>query len=223
MSPAQTIHHVAGVKWRYTMTNHARDIIVIGASAGGVEAVCTVLSSLPRALPAAIFVVVHIPAWRESLLPAIVSRCSHIPAVHPASGDPIERGRIYVAPPDHHLVIESEERVQLRHGPKENNFRPSINTLFRSAATTFGGRVTGVILTGALDDGATGLSWIKRMGGAAVIQDPAEAQFAQMPKNALLQVSADYVAKLKQIGPILEELSRPVPRSGVKRDEEWAT
>jgi two-component system chemotaxis response regulator CheB len=123
----------------------------------------------------------------------------------------IEHGRIYVAPPDYHLLLDSEHKIQLWRGPKENNVRPSINALFRSAAVAFGPRVTGVILTGSLDDGTTGLWWIKRMGGVAIVQDPAEAQFPQMPRNALLHVTADYIARIAEIGRIVQELSRAAP------------
>lgn len=223
MSPLQTTQKrsqiVESISWRHIMTTSPRDIIVIGASAGGVQALCTVISALPRDLPAAVFVVLHIPAWRNSFLPAILSRCSYIPALHPQSGDPIECGRIYVAPPDQHLLIDSEKQVQLWHGPKENACRPSINVLFRSAAETFGPRVTGVILTGSLDDGMTGLGLIKRRGGATIVQDPAEAEFAQMPKNALSHVPADYIAKLIEIGPILDKLARVVPGADKKQIE----
>jgi two-component system chemotaxis response regulator CheB len=201
------------------MTNNGRDIIVVGASAGGVEAISAVVSTLPRHLPAAVFIVMHLSPWRHSSLPAILSRSSRLPAVHPHSGDPILHGHIYIAPPDQHLLIQSETHVEIWHGPKENGFRPSINALFRSAAETFGPRVTGVILTGSLDDGATGLWWIKKMGGAVIVQDPSEAQFAQMPQNALSHVPADYVAKVAHIGSILHELAQPVSPIESKRTE----
>lgn len=175
------------------MTASAREIIVIGASAGGVEALRTVVSALPSDMPAAIFIVMHIPAWHESALPPILSRCSSIPAVHPRSGDPVEHSRIYVAPPDQHLIMDSSNQVQLWHGPKENGFRPSINALFRSAAVTFGARVTGVVLTGGLDDGATGLWWIKRMGGAVVVQAHERALWAAI------------VALVAGVGPYLPQ------------------
>lgn len=222
MLPAQTLPTVAGLGWRDTMTGNVRDIIVIGASAGGVEALCAVVSALPQDLPAAVFVAMHVPAWHDSMLPAILSKCSPLSVAHAKSGDLIEHGRIYVAPPDQHLLIDSEKHVLLWHGPKENAFRPSINALFRSAAVTFGARVSGVILTGKLDDGVTGLWWIKRMGGAVVVQDPWGAKFPDMPHNALSHVPADYVAKLAEIGPILNELARPDLRGDAQR-QEWAT
>lgn len=201
------------------MTANHRDIIVMGASAGGVEALCKVLSDLPPDLPAAVFVVMHVAAWHDSYLPAILSRCSSLRAVHPKSGDAIRHGLIYVAPPDHHLLLDSGDRVQLWRGPRENNCRPSINATFRSAAVTFGQRVTGVVLSGSLDDGTTGLWWVKQMGGVAVVQDPADAQFAQMPESALAHVTADYVLSAAEIGPVLDNLARAVPLSVEPRDE----
>lgn len=138
------------------MTPPPRDIIVIGASAGGVQALREVVYTLPSYLKAAVFIVMHVPAWRHSDLPQILSRSSGLRAMHPQSGDPIRHGVIYVAPPDQHLVVDSATQVELWRGPKENGCRPFINALFRSAAVTFGPSVTGVVLTGTLDDGTTG-------------------------------------------------------------------
>src|SRR5215475_7486358 len=135
----------------------------------------------------------HIPPWRDSDLPKILEHSGPVPAIHPNPGDVIEKGKLYIAPPDQHLLIDSVGKIQLWRGPKENNFRPSINALFRSAAVAYGPRVIGVILSGSLDDGVTGLWWVKRMGGLAVVQDPAEARFNQMPRMALWHVPADYV------------------------------
>ena len=186
----------------------AHDIIVVGTSAGGVEALCNIVSALPADLPAALFVVMHVPGWRSSTLVNILSRCTKLTAVQADDHNSIERGHIYVAPPDQHLVFNSGDRMELWHGPKENSFRPSINALFRSAAGTFGPRVTGVILTGTLEDGAAGLWWIKRMGGAAIVQDPAEAQFDDMPRTALSHVTADYVVPVSEMAAILDRLAR---------------
>jgi two-component system, chemotaxis family, protein-glutamate methylesterase/glutaminase len=216
MLPVQVLHLVAGFEWGHPMPVAGHDIIVIGASAGGVEALSALVASLPRDLQAAIFIVMHIPAWAESYLPAILNRSSSFPAIHPQSGEPIQHGRIYVAPPDKHLVIHSESQVELWRGPKENGSRPSINALFRSAAVTFGPRVTGVILTGALDDGTTGLWWIKRMGGAVLVQDPSEAQFKEMPQSALSYVPAAYVAKLADMSSLLHELAQALPSREVE-------
>ncbi len=192
---------------------NGRDIIVIGASAGGVEALCAIVSSLPPDLPAAVLVVMHVPAWTSSFLPEILGRCSSLPAAHAEPHEPIQHGRIYVAPPDQHLLVDSGKELLLWHGPKEDAFRPSINALFRSAAATFGSRVTGVVLTGSLEDGTTGLWWVKRMGGTAIVQDPADAEFPDMPRTALLHVAADYVAPAAQIGRILDQLARGGPGS----------
>lgn len=190
------------------------DIIVIGASTGGVEALSTLARSLPRDVPAALFVVVHIPAQAPSALPTILERSGPLPARHAVDGEPIQPGRIYVAPPDLHLLVESG-RVRLMRGPKENRSRPAIDPLFRSAARVYGPRVVGVILTGALNDGTAGLLAIKRRGGMAVVQDPADAFFPSMPESALEYVHADYCLPLAQIGPVLARLAHePAPGEG---------
>lgn len=150
-----------------------QDIIVIGASAGGVEALSTLVAGLPAGLRAAVFVVLHI-GNNPSILPEILTKAGPIPAIHPPSGELIVRGKIYVAPPDRHLLIEPNH-MRLSHGPKENRARPAVNPLFRSAAAAYGQQVTGVILTGALDDGTAGLAEIKRRGGIAAVQDPKTA------------------------------------------------
>src|SRR5437763_2217226 len=150
------------------------DIIVIGASAGGVEALVKLVGSLPADLPAAIFLVLHIPAQSPSLLPDILNRAGPLHALHPVDGQAIQYGHIYVAPPDHHLIVE-EGVVRIIRGPKENRHRPAIDPLFRSAARTYGTRVVGVILTGSMDDGTAGLLAIKRRGGEAIASDPGDA------------------------------------------------
>jgi two-component system chemotaxis response regulator CheB len=182
------------------------DIIVIGTSAGGVEALQTVVSSLPSDLPAAIFVVLHISPRSESFLPRILSRAGMLPAVRPEDGERIQQGKIYVAPPDHHLVIE-KEHVHLSMGPKEQHQRPCINVTFRSAAIAYGPRVAGAVLTGELDDGTAGLWEIKRRGGVAIVQHPEEAPFPSMPLSALRDVVVDHTLRLAQIGPLLTRLA----------------
>lgn len=184
-----------------------RDTIVIGASAGGVQALCTLVAGLPANLPAAVFIVLHIRADSPSLLPGILARESQLPVEHPKSGERIEHGRIYVAPPDQHLLIEGPY-VKLVHGPKENLHRPSIDTLFRSAARWCGPRVIGVVLTGARDDGAVGMRAIKQRSGIAIVQDPAEATFPSMPMSVMQQIKVDYSLPLHEIAPLLNKLCR---------------
>lgn len=187
------------------------DIIVIGASAGGVEALKMFVHEIPTDLPGAIFVVLHIPAEYPSALPEILSHAGPLPALHPANGSPIEHRRVYVAPPDCHMLIERGS-VYLVHGPKENRHRPAIDPLFRSAAVAYGQRVVGVVLTGMLNDGTAGLLAIKRMGGVTVVQDPAEAPYPDMPYSALQHVKVDYCLRLEAIGALVNKLTRePTP------------
>ncbi len=183
------------------------DIIVVGASAGGVEALADLAGRLPADLPAAVFVVLHVPAYGTSVLPGILSRRGPLPAVHPTDGEQVQRGRIYVAPPDHHLLVE-DGRVRLTRGPHENGHRPAVDALFRSAARAYGPRVIGVVLTGTLDDGTAGLQAVKRRGGLAVVQDPEDALFASMPRCAIEGVAVDHIAPLAGIGPTLVRLAR---------------
>ena len=181
------------------------DVIVIGASAGGVEALITLVGSLPADLPAAIFLVLHIPAQSPSLLPDILNRVGPLHALHPVDGQTIQYGHIYVAPPDHHLMIE-EGIVRVIRGPKENRHRPAIDPLFRSAARTYGTRVVGIILTGSMDDGTAGLLAIKRRGGKTIVQDPQDALFSSMPQSAIAHVEVDHVMPLSDMGPLLTQL-----------------
>lgn len=190
------------------------DIIVVGASTGGVEALAELVSGLPADLPAALFVVLHIPAQATSALPVILERASPLRAAHAVDGELIRQGRIYVAPPDLHLLVE-RGRVRLVRGPKENRCRPAVDPLFRSAARAYGPRVIGVILTGALNDGTAGLLAIKRRGGIAVVQDPADAFFPSMPASALEYVKVDHCAPLAQIAPLLTRLAHePAEQEG---------
>ena len=184
-----------------------RDIIVIGASAGGVQALSTLVADLPPNLPAAVFIVLHIPAHAPSLLPSILARGSQLPVAHAKNGERIRPGRIYIGPPDQHLIIE-KHIVRLVHGPKENLHRPSIDTLFRSAARWGGPRVIGVVLTGARDDGTVGMRAIKQRGGVTVVQDPVEAIFPSMPTSVMQNMIVDYSLPLRAIAPLLDKLSR---------------
>ncbi|MHB8597769.1 MAG: chemotaxis protein CheB [Ktedonobacteraceae bacterium] len=182
------------------------DIIVIGASAGGVEALITLTATLPPNLQAAVFIVLHIPAQSPSMLPDILNRAGSLKVVSATDNAKIEYGHIYVAPPDFHLLVESEH-IRVVSGPRENRHRPAIDPLFRSAASAYGSRVMGVILTGSLDDGTAGLQAIKRCGGLAIVQDPQDALFPSMPLSALANVQVDYTLPLAQIGPLLGNLS----------------
>lgn len=184
-----------------------RDIIVIGASAGGVSALAEIVGSLPADLPAAVFVVLHISPYGHSALPEILSRRGALPARHPKDGETIQPGRVYVAPPDFHLAIQ-RRRIRLSHGPAENGHRPAVDVLFRTAARAFKKRVVGVVLTGNLDDGTSGLSFVKKHGGTAVVQDPGEADYAGMPESAMRNVEVDYVLPLAGIVPLLDRLAR---------------
>jgi two-component system, chemotaxis family, protein-glutamate methylesterase/glutaminase len=184
-----------------------RDIIVVGASAGGVEALIKVMRGLPADLPAAVFVVLHMPSDGSSALPAILDRAGPLPARHPANGEPIRAGHVYVAPPDHHLVVHPGE-VRVVHGPRENRHRPAVDRLFRSAAQAYGPRVAGVILSGTMNDGTAGLLAVKRHGGLAVVQDPHDALYSGMPTSALAYVDVDHVLPVVEIGPRLAELAR---------------
>src|SRR5215467_8584820 len=183
-----------------------RNIIVIGCSVGGVEALQRLVGGLPKDFPAALFVVLHLAPQSTSVLPDILKRAGSLPAGHPRDGEMIRTGRIYVAPPDNHLMIE-DGRVRIAHGPKENRHRPAVDPLFRSAAHWYGRRVIGVVLTGSLDDGTAGLLSIKRRGGITIVQDPADAVCGDMPRSAIETVQVDFIEPLERIPQLLEELA----------------
>jgi two-component system chemotaxis response regulator CheB len=183
-----------------------RNIIVIGASAGGFEALKKLVKGLPKDLAAAVFIVWHLPANAHGVLPSVLGKEGTLPAAHGVDGEEIRTGRIYVAPPDHHLLVE-ENRVRITKGPKENRFRPAVDTLFRSAAYACGARVIGVVLSGALDDGTAGLWTIKHRGGTAIVQEPADAEFSSMPESALRQVDVDYSVPVSEMGALLTRLT----------------
>ena len=181
-------------------------IVVVGASAGGISSLKALVAGLPAGFPGALFVVLHIPPDSVSTLPAILSSAGPLPATHARDGETIQPGRIYVAPPDHHLLID-DDRVGVKKGPKENRFRPSVDALFRSAAYSAGPRVIGVVLSGALDDGTSGLWTVKRLCGIAIVQRPEEAAFDSMPLSALKQVAIDYSVAAAEIGPLVAKLA----------------
>jgi two-component system chemotaxis response regulator CheB len=183
-------------------------IVVIGGSAGAINALKLILPTVPHDLPAAILIVIHVGSQR-SILPEILGRYSAMPVRHATDGEPIVPGRVLVAPPDEHLmVVKNGDRAYARlvHGPKENHCRPAIDPLFRSAATVFGPHTIGIVLSGYLDDGTVGLQAIKACRGIAVVQNPAEAEASDMPSSALRYVDVDQVLSVSEIGPTLREL-----------------
>lgn len=192
-----------------------RDIIVIGASAGGFEAVQTLASTLPPDLRGAIVITLHQHPSSDGILAKVLNRVGPLPAVMAEEGMTTEPGRIYVAPPDHHLLLR-EGFVQLSHGPKENLQRPSINVMFRSAAQAYRERVAGVLLTGLLDDGAAGLWEIQQQNGTTIVQEPTEAEFPSMPQSAIRGVNVQYIVRLAEMGPLLGRLTQPTVESGAR-------
>jgi two-component system chemotaxis response regulator CheB len=182
-----------------------RDIVVIGGSAGGLEALLPLLQGLPRDLPASVFVALHMGA--VSHLPRILAPKCALPVVAAESGAVIERGKVYVAVPGVHLLLH-HDHVLLRRGPRENLCRPAIDPLFRTAAASFGSRVTGVLLSGSLSDGTAGLRAIKRCGGLAVVQQPEDAVVPFMPRSALRYVDVDHVRRADEMGALLGDLIR---------------
>lgn len=189
------------------------DIVVIGASAGGVEAVTVLLKGLPHDLPAAVFVVYHIAADAPGGFDRLLDERSPLKVKYAQDGEPIRPGTVYLAVPDHHLLVP-DGRVRLSRGPRENRTRPAIDPLFRSAAVVHGSRVIGVVLSGNLDDGAAGLAAVKLCGGVTVVQNPEEALFPDMPRNALAATEVDHVVMLADMAALLSRLVRePAPPS----------
>jgi two-component system chemotaxis response regulator CheB len=199
-------------------------VIVIGASAGGVDALSTVVGGLPADLPAPVLVVLHVTPRGKSVLPQILTSRGRMPAHHALDGEPLVAGHVYVAPPDRHLAIE-DGVVRLNAGPRENGVRPALDPLFRSAADVYGPGAVGVVLSGTLDDGTAGLIAIKRRGGVALVQDPDEAMFPSMPASAVRLANPDYVAPLEKLPELLvtvvgEKLEEPMPRHpGLAHDD----
>jgi two-component system chemotaxis response regulator CheB len=196
-----------------------RNIVVIGASAGGVYALKELVRVLPADLSASIFVVQHVSPYAPSLLPQILNHVGKIKAIHPADGQLIEAGCIYIAPPDHHLLIEGD-KILVKKGPKENRFRPSIDALFRSAAYSYGSRVIGVVLTGLLNDGTSGMWTVKRLGGVSIVQQPEDAEFASMPESVLEYVDVDHVVPLTEMAQLLGQLTQEIAPSSEELPKE---
>jgi two-component system, chemotaxis family, protein-glutamate methylesterase/glutaminase len=181
------------------VANKPKKIVLLGGSAGAIEAICTILRTIPPDIPAAFFVVIHLNPTVPSLLAGILARRIQLRVAEGFDNTVIEAGTVYVAPPDQHLTIH-EDRVRLGRGPRENGFRPAVDPLFRSAAASIGEGVIGVVLTGNLDDGTTGLIAIKQHGGIAIVQDPAEALYPSMPASAIQEAPVDYVLPVSAIG-----------------------
>ncbi len=205
---------------QYELLNQHPRIIVIGASAGGFEALKTIVKNLPQDFATPIFIVWHMSPDIRGVLPQVLNKVNTIEAAHAYDNEAIKPNRIYVAPPDHHLLIE-EGKVRITHGPKENRFRPAVDPLFRSAAYTYGNRVIGIILSGALDDGTAGLWRIKYNGGLTIVQDPLDAEVPSMPTNALREVQVDYCVPVAEIAGLLVKLSNEniTEKATVMKDE----
>ncbi len=194
-----------------------RDIVVIGASAGGIQALTSLVAGLPHDFPASLLVVVHTPPYAVSRLPEILSRSGPLPATHAQQGEVIESGRIYIAPPDRHLLVRTGW-IELSRGPRENHARPAIDPLFRTAARAYGPRVVGIVLSGALYDGSMGLLAIKTRGGMAIVQDPNEAIVNSMPRRAIERVSVEHILPVADMATALTDLVRqPVNAQGETR------
>jgi two-component system, chemotaxis family, protein-glutamate methylesterase/glutaminase len=187
-----------------------RDVVVVGASAGGVENLMALARDLPADLPAAVLVVLHIPAAGPSVLPSILDRAGPLPAGAASDGEPLLPGRIYVAPPDCHLLV-GPNNVHLASGPKENGHRPAVDALFRSAAVAHGENVIAVILSGMLDDGSAGLLAVKQAGGTALVLDPATTVYTGMPANAIATVDVDVVAPIEGLAAAIVERAGTSP------------
>lgn len=180
-------------------------IVVIGASAGGFEAIKKIVKDLPSDFRPPVFIVWHTGADVQGVMPSVLNKLNSIHAAHATHNELIEPNRIYIAPPDHHLLLE-DGYIRLTHGPKENYFRPAVDPLFRSAAYSYGTRVIGVVLSGGLDDGTAGLWRIKNNGGSAIVQDPEDAEARSMPESALREVEVDYCAPVSEIAGILMKI-----------------
>jgi len=187
------------------------DIVIIGGSAGAVEGLLRVVERLPPRLAASVFVVIHVPPTAPSMLPRILERRGPLRALHPRHGEAFEPSVIYVAPPDRHLLVR-DVRVSVLRTPSEKGHRPAIDPLFRSASSAHGCRVTAVVLSGNLDDGAAGLRAVVDAGGVAIVQEPSEATYPSMPKRALALVpEAERVPVLDIARRIVELVGSPAP------------
>lgn len=186
-------------------------IVVIGASLNGIDALQRLIGALSPDFPAPILIVQHVASHSSGLLPHILAEKCKLPVTHPRNLEQIERGRVYVAPPDRHMLVRRGGYISLSHGPHENFTRPAIDPLFRSAALAYGPAVVGVVLTGQLDDGTAGLLAVKARGGVTIVQEPTEASAPSMPLSALRHVKVDHTCKLADMAKLLSELAADPP------------
>lgn len=186
--------------------NKVTNIITIGTSAGGLTAVSRLVKTFNEDLDAAVFIVIHMARNSSAgVIQDIIQRQALLPCVIPEDRDPIQNKTIYLAKADHHLLIE-KGTIRVTKGAYENHWRPAIDVLFRSAAVAYNSCVTGIILTGLLDDGTSGMYAIKKSGGRSIVQDPAEADFPDMPLNVLQAIEVDYKVSVDEMGYILADL-----------------
>jgi two-component system, chemotaxis family, protein-glutamate methylesterase/glutaminase len=189
-----------------------RNIVVLGASAGGFEAIKKIVAGLPADFDASLFIVWHMSPDVRGILPEVLNKLGKLPAAHAMDREPIKSRRIYVAPPDCHLLLE-DGYVRITKGPKEHRFRPAVDPLFRSAAYRYGARVIGIILSGALDDGTAGLWAVKENGGIAIVQAPQDAEVPSMPQNALNAVKVDFTLPVRDVPELLIKLAAELVQS----------
>jgi two-component system chemotaxis response regulator CheB len=185
-------------------------IFVIGASLSGIDALCDLVSKLPARFPAPIFIAQHVASHSPGMLPHLLSKAGPLPAVHPQNATVPQPGTIYVAPPDRHMLLQ-HGYIRLSHGPHENLARPAIDPLFRSAAASYGPAVVGVVLTGQLNDGTSGLLSIKDRGGFTIVQDPSEATARSMPLSAIQHIQVDKVCTLDEMARLFVVLANDAP------------
>lgn len=191
----------------------ATDLVVVGASAGGLDALLRIIGDLGDASNLTLLVAIHRGQRTPGVLPQIIQRAGALPASYASDGDQIRPGHVFLAPPDHHLGVDGE-RLLVAQGPPEHGFRPAIDPLFRSAARSHGRRVIGVILSGGLADGVLGLAMVKHYGGVAIVQQPEDALVPGLPMSAIRAVAVDHVLPAAEIGPLLLGLAGPALPGG---------